>query len=251
MPILDKHMNARTLFFTLSYFLIAYTLLGQNKVDTLYFDNNGTEVKKTAPFLYYEVRSQKRGKLDGTVYRVYKNRLALETINYKKGKLDGEYYLKQLADSTITKGMITKGLREGEWTITDLYGTPYYTENYTEGVLKDRSATEEIIAEAVESDTTLNSSYNTESWNRHLVANLRYPREATRNGYEGEVWHDFIVLKNGKPSNLVWTNKGEVNEVLAAEAKRVILLYNYYQPIYKNGASIATKKKIRIVFRLK
>ncbi len=77
---------------------------------------------------------------------------------------------------------------------------------------------------------------------------LRYPQEAVKNGIQGRVLVDFVIDENGKVTN-VKVLKG-VDELLDAEAVRVISASPAWKPGYVHGKKVKAEISLYVEFRL-
>ena len=77
---------------------------------------------------------------------------------------------------------------------------------------------------------------------------LRYPEEAVRNGIQGKVLVDFVIDQAGKVTD-VTVLKG-VNELLDAEAVRVIAASPAWKPGYVRGKKVKSEISLYVEFRL-
>ncbi len=84
------------------------------------------------------------------------------------------------------------------------------------------------------------------SWVYHY---LRYPAKAIEEGIQGRVVVDFIVEKSGEISNVTVSRSS--NELLDAEAIRVISVSPKWKPAKIGGKEVRVKISIPVEFRLK
>ena len=77
---------------------------------------------------------------------------------------------------------------------------------------------------------------------------LKYPQEAVRNGIQGRVLVDFVIDENGKVTD-VKVLKG-VDELLDAEAVRVIAASPAWKPGYVRGKKVRSEISLYVEFRL-
>jgi periplasmic protein TonB len=82
---------------------------------------------------------------------------------------------------------------------------------------------------------------------KFLSSRLTYPKEASKNLIEGDVWLEFIVNKDGSLSDF---------KVLRAlghgcdeEALRVARQMPAWKPAFQNGKAVKLKKKLKITFK--
>ena len=83
---------------------------------------------------------------------------------------------------------------------------------------------------------------------KYLSANVKYPVEASKNGIQGRVIVQFVVEKDGTISNVKVVNK--VDELLHAEAIRVVEAMPKWNPGKQNGRSVRVNYTLPITFRL-
>ncbi|MFN6947234.1 MAG: energy transducer TonB [Cytophagaceae bacterium] len=82
---------------------------------------------------------------------------------------------------------------------------------------------------------------------KFLGDRLRYPKEATKNIVEGDVWIEFIVNKDGSLTDFkVLRSLGHGCD---EEALRVARLMPAWTPAYQNGKAVKLKKKMKITFK--
>ena len=77
---------------------------------------------------------------------------------------------------------------------------------------------------------------------------LKYPEEAVRNGIQGKVLVDFVIDEGGKVTD-VKVLKG-VDELLDAEAVRVIAASPAWKPGYVRGKKVKSEISLYVEFRL-
>lgn len=83
---------------------------------------------------------------------------------------------------------------------------------------------------------------------KFLADNIRYPVEAQKNGIQGRVVCDFIVMKNGSIHD-VGIVRG-VDPFLDAEAMRIINLMPKWKPGTQRGQTVNVRVILPVVFRL-
>ena len=83
---------------------------------------------------------------------------------------------------------------------------------------------------------------------KFLAANVKYPEEAYSQGIEGRVVLTFIVEVDGTITNVKVSKK--VNELLDAEAIRVVNSMPKWKPGKQNGKEVRVKYTIPVIFRL-
>lgn len=84
---------------------------------------------------------------------------------------------------------------------------------------------------------------------KYLVANIKYPEDAKKNGIQGTVFVSFVVEKDGKVSN-VSLMKG-VDPALDAEALRVVKTMPAWSPgLNDDGKAVNVRFNLPISFKL-
>jgi TonB family protein len=83
---------------------------------------------------------------------------------------------------------------------------------------------------------------------KFLQENVKYPEEAMKNGIQGRVLIQFIVEKDGSISEAKVIKK--VNELLDAEALRVIGEMPKWTPGKQKGQEVRVKFVLPVTFRL-
>jgi periplasmic protein TonB len=80
-----------------------------------------------------------------------------------------------------------------------------------------------------------------------LAKNMKYPRQASRMGIEGKVFVEFIVNKNGEPSDLKVTRG--IGAGCDEEATRVLSLMKW-KPGEQRGKPVRVKMSMSVNFKL-
>ena len=89
-----------------------------------------------------------------------------------------------------------------------------------------------------------------DGWGKHLRKNLKYPLDAKRYGYQGNVYMSFVVLSDGSITSAKII--GSPHEVLSAEALRMLEISPNWIPATVNGVPVDFQlSTLRVVFRLK
>lgn len=236
--------------------LLPFTAFSQ--ADSLFLDINMNEINAGQPYDYvliYKEGIQK--KINGIIEIRDKSGKLIESVNYKKGLQNGEYYKYDINTNFEYRGVFKKGIKTGKWLLTDQQGNMIVEEQYTsEGYLKNiESSLKELgdidIYEEDELDEPAYYAQGEYYWTDHLKQNLRYPREATRAGDQGEVFIEVIILPNGLIGQLKDVSTEDVAQSLVNESIRAILSAGHWIPAKVNGKPVASKKKVRTDFRLK
>ncbi|WP_141655391.1 energy transducer TonB [Roseivirga seohaensis] len=231
-------------------FLLCFSAFSQ-KIDTAYFDKKNKEVAKNDVSVFrYDVTSTK-GK-SSSIHKYLKDGTLIETLNLVKDERHGDYYVFNLEDSSQTTGQYKNGVKVGEWIIEDVKNGHSFIEVYDKkGLLTNKDATlstdNRIYATA---DLDIPPDYTTgqNGWNKHLLMNLKYPREAAINGTSGDVNLRLTILSDGRIVKAEVQND-KVNKHLAKEAIRVALLSEDWNPGIKDGKAVNCFMDIKIVFR--
>jgi protein TonB len=87
---------------------------------------------------------------------------------------------------------------------------------------------------------------------RDLAKSMIYPQICLENGFEGKVFVQFVVEKNGKISNIkiLRQPEGDLGKLLAKEAIRVVKSLKDFTPGTLNGEPKRVIMTIPIVFKL-
>jgi len=90
----------------------------------------------------------------------------------------------------------------------------------------------------------------TDALRDYILKNVKYPENAKSKGIQGVVYVSFVVMTDGKVSDVKVT-KG-VEESLDAEASRVVnSLPAFEKPGIKNGSAVPVRMALPIYFALK
>lgn len=87
-----------------------------------------------------------------------------------------------------------------------------------------------------------------EAWFKHLQTNLKYPEQARKAGIEGNVFISFVVKKDGSLEDFQ-VIRG-IGAGCDAEALRVLMESEKWNPGKQRGKVVKTRMQMRIVFRL-
>lgn len=87
-----------------------------------------------------------------------------------------------------------------------------------------------------------------EAWFNHLQTNLNYPEQARKAGIEGAVFISFVVNKDGSLEDYQ-VIRG-IGAGCDAEALRVLMESENWNPGKQRGEVVKTRMQIRIVFKL-
>jgi protein TonB len=88
---------------------------------------------------------------------------------------------------------------------------------------------------------------------RDLAKSMIYPQICLENGFEGKVFVQFVVEKNGKISNIkiLRQPEGDLGKVLGKEATRVVKNLKDFTPGTLNGEPKRVVMTLPIVFKLR
>lgn len=81
-----------------------------------------------------------------------------------------------------------------------------------------------------------------------LIENIKYPSKAERNGIEGRVIVQFVVLKDGSIDDIKVVQS--VHPDLDAEAVRLIKIMPKWQPGEQCGQVVNCRYKLPVIFKL-
>jgi len=87
-----------------------------------------------------------------------------------------------------------------------------------------------------------------EGLQKFISENIQYPQDAITHKIEGKVYLSFVVLENGKVTEII-VIRG-VDTLLDREAKRLIATMPAWKPGEKNGKPVTTRLRIPINFTL-
>jgi len=87
-----------------------------------------------------------------------------------------------------------------------------------------------------------------EAMTKFIIENVKYPEAAKKNGTQGKVLVTFTVTKAGKITNISISQK--VNDLLDAEAARVISIMPDWIPGEDKGAPVDVQMTLPIAFKL-
>ncbi len=83
---------------------------------------------------------------------------------------------------------------------------------------------------------------------KFMVNNIKYPKEAAEAGVQGRVVVEFVVDKNGRPTDI--TVKKSVSPELDAEALRIISIMPDWTPARDKGKTVGCKVTLPVSFKL-
>jgi TonB family protein len=108
---------------------------------------------------------------------------------------------------------------------------------------KEKKAQEEIIV-----DKMPEFKGGHDAMTKYMIENIKYPEEAKKNGIQGKVFVSFTVTKTGKLENLKVLKN--VNELLDAEALRVLSTMPDWIPGESKGTAVDVEITLPIMFKL-
>ena len=88
-----------------------------------------------------------------------------------------------------------------------------------------------------------------QEWNYHLRKNLKYPVEAKRYGYQGDVHLTYVVLADGRIAAVRVIESPHSS--LTDEALRMLRISPRWIPGKYGGIPVDSQMKLRIAFRLR
>ena len=88
---------------------------------------------------------------------------------------------------------------------------------------------------------------------KDLAKSMIYPQVCLENGFEGRVFVQFVVEKNGKISNVIILRQpeGDLGKMLGNEAIRVVKNLKEFAPGSLNGEPKRVVMTLPIVFKMK
>ena len=88
---------------------------------------------------------------------------------------------------------------------------------------------------------------------KDLAKSMIYPQVCLENGFEGRVFVQFVVEKNGKISNVIILRQpeGDLGKMLGNEAIRVVKNLKEFTPGSLNGEPKRVVMTLPIVFKMK
>ena len=88
---------------------------------------------------------------------------------------------------------------------------------------------------------------------KDLAKSMVYPQVCLENGFEGRVFVQFVVEKNGKISNVIILRQpeGDLGKMLGNEAIRVVKNLKEFTPGSLNGEPKRVVMTLPIVFKMK
>ncbi len=228
--------------------------IGQKlRTDTVYYDNTGELVTRQSDYVTYEVRQLYRKKrIDGMAHLYTKSGRLTESTTYVKGEKTGDYYRYNQAEEVIISGYYKNSLKTGLWVTHDNDRSIVAIEEYDDsGNLISKYERPDSVKtdDAIKLDTYAKFVGGEEKWNLHLRNNLKYPLEAKRAGYQGDVFMTYTILANGKLSDLKILYSP--HEVLSTEALRMLEISPNWIPAMVGDKPVDSQATLRIAFRLR
>jgi TonB family protein len=88
-----------------------------------------------------------------------------------------------------------------------------------------------------------------EGWNKYLVKNLKYPKEARKKGIGGIAYLYFKIDEEGVMQDVAITNPESIFPLLAEEAIRVMTSYPYvWTPAKVDGKPVNVEMRFPLRF---
>lgn len=147
-------------------------------------------------------------------------------------------------------GAVKNGLKEGIWTSKSKEGVLFYEENYIEGVLlKGTSYMEGNKFEYTEVEAQPEYIGGVSEMYKYIAQNMKYPRDAAKQGIQGRVYTSFVVGVDGSVEE-VKLEKG-LHGSLDEEAIRVVSGMNgKWRAGVQRGRKVRVKYNLPLIFQL-
>lgn len=87
-------------------------------------------------------------------------------------------------------------------------------------------------------------------WNKYLINNLRYPKDARESGIQGKVYVSFVIERDGSISNVYAEKGAEIGGGIPEEAIRVVKNMPKWIPGYQKGVPVRCYFTVPLNFRL-
>lgn len=115
---------------------------------------------------------------------------------------------------------------------------------------KTKKTKKELYAGLIFTKTEVSNSYpgGQAAWERFLLKNVKYPKQAAEKNIEGVVEVQFVIDEIGHISNI---EIREGPQELRAEAVRLIQLSDRWTPASQDGVLVKSYRRERITFNLK
>jgi TonB family protein len=89
-----------------------------------------------------------------------------------------------------------------------------------------------------------------QGWNQYLSQNMKYPKEARKNNYQGTVYLAFVISEDGSIQDLDVINPEDNHPLLTQEALRIVKSYPYkWSPGLLDGIAVRVLMTLPIRFR--
>lgn len=228
------------------------------KIDTVYHNRSGQVVSPDSDYLTYSVMQlDRKNRANGTSIRYTKTGRITESTSYVKGEKTGTYYRFNPAEDVMFYGDYYKGVKTGYWVTLDPNGNILVMEKHDKNgeVIEKRLRPTALIENASTNDSLrieVDAEFpnGPEGWSKHLRENLKYPKDAKRYGYQGNVHMSFVVLSDGSITSAKII--GSPHEILSIEALRMLQISPNWIPATVNGIAVDSQlSTLRVVFRLK
>ena len=228
------------------------------KIDTVYYNRSGQVVSQESDYLTYSIMQlDRRNRANGISNGYTKSGRITESTSYIKGEKTGTYYRYNPAGDVMFYGDYNKGVKTGYWVTLDPKGNILVMEKHDKnGVEIEKRLRPTVLIENASINDSLRIEVDAEfpgghdGWGKHLRKNLKYPLDAKRYGYQGNVYMSFVVLSDGSITSAKII--GSPHEVLSAEALRMLEISPNWIPATVNGIPVDFQlSTLRVVFRLK
>jgi 5S rRNA maturation endonuclease (ribonuclease M5) len=201
--------------------------------------------------VYFKITSQEQGKsvaktfcMDSTLIH---EKHTIKSVGDKELVLyDADYYgngsLRSLKESVDEKKVFIQEYYENEKVKSKrlLLGEEVLEESYFDEEGSPRSKIEEEHPEPFG---------GMEGWNKYLVKNLKYPKEARKKGIGGIAYLYFKIDEEGVMQDVAITNPESISPLLAEEAIRVMTSYPYvWTPAKVDGKPVNVEMRFPLRF---
>ena len=234
-----------------------------------------------------QVSTYKDGKLDGDAFdyfpngRLYTQKQFKSTCTYDS--YDKQDFIIQVCNdstgkATVVNGMghyigytpdfehiaeeggVKNGLRDGDWTggtYGDKFSTAFpdklnmtFNEKYSNGILISGQAIDQDGAKYSYTKRYISPEFNggQDAFNQFLGGNIKYPRDARKNGIQGRVYISFVVDTNGSLTNFKIFRSP--TQEFSDECLRVLKISPKWNPCYRYGKAVRVQYTVPINFAL-
>jgi len=158
---------------------------------------------------------------------------------------NGEFFELDENDRPLIQGTYSDGVKTGDWI--------YYEKSTNSNRVEKHNEAGELIhirkEELPPIEVVAHFPGGPKDWALYLRKTLKYPREATRGGYQGRVFLSFTVEKDGSLSDIKIDKSPHAS--LSQEAKKVLQSSPNWIPATLRGEPVKSRKSIQVLFRLK